>query len=119
MSFRTIVAGSREGVFVDDVRAAISGCGWEISEVISGTARGADRFGEEIAEELGIPVRRFPASWNKYGKSAGHIRNIEMAQNADALVAVWDGKSVGTKDMIRIAKMNGLKVFVYKTGVKP
>jgi hypothetical protein len=113
---KTIVAGSREGVSIDDVRKAMSSCGWEISEVVSGAARGADRYGEEVAGELGIQVKRFPADWAKYGKEAGHIRNILMAQNAEALVAVWDGKSSGTRDMIRIAKMNGLKVFVYKVG---
>jgi hypothetical protein len=46
----------------------------------------------------------FPADWNKFGKSAGHVRNQAMADYADILLAFWDGKSTGTKSMIK--KMN-------------
>ena len=41
------------------------------------------------------------------------IRNQVMADHADALIAVWDGASKGTADMIDRAKKRGLKVFVY------
>ncbi|WP_197026348.1 hypothetical protein [Polaribacter sp. Hel_I_88] len=51
---------------------------------------------------------RFPAEWNKFGKAAGPVRNKEMAIYADALIAFWDGKSRGTKNMIQLAKQNGL-----------
>ena len=52
----------------------------------------------------------FPADWKKYGKSAGYVRNSEMAEVAESLIAFWDGKSRGTKNMIDIAKNKGLKV---------
>jgi len=87
-------------------------------EIISGTANGADRFGEAFALKYGIEVKRFPAQWHKYGKSAGYVRNNIMAQYAaksddlGVLIAFWDGKSRGTKMMIDIAKKNNLKVFV-------
>ena len=54
----------------------------------------------------------YPADWNTLGRKAGHVRNIEMAKNADALVACWDGVSRGTEDMIKIARSEGLAVFV-------
>ena len=84
--------------------------------IISGTARGADRLGERFAADNGIEVRRFPANWNEYGKSAGIIRNCEMAnyagQATGVLFAFWDSESRGTKHMITIAKKRGLEVHV-------
>jgi len=71
-----------------------------ITEVVSGTARGADYLGEEYANENGIPIKSFPADWENYGKAAGPIRNRQMAEYADVLIAVWDGKSKGTNNMI-------------------
>ena len=56
----------------------------------------------------------FPADWERHGKAAGYIRNREMAQNADALVAFWDGESRGTKSMIDLAKEYDLAVRVLK-----
>jgi hypothetical protein len=110
---KTIIAGSREGVTLDAVEKAVADCGWKITSVVSGTARGADRLGEEYAGKNNIPVHRFPANWEKHGKSAGVKRNTEMASNSEALVAVWDGKSRGTKHMIDVAKSMGLRVHVH------
>jgi hypothetical protein len=111
---KTIIAGSREINRFTVVEAAIAGSGFDISEVVSGTARGVDTLGEMWAREHGVPVRRFPAAWDKHGKSAGYVRNLEMAQYADALIAVWDGKSRGTGHTIDIANRLGLKVHVYR-----
>lgn len=71
--------------------------------IVSGTARGADLLGEQYAQSRSFQVERYPAEWDQYGKRAGYIRNEQMAQNADALVALWDGESRGTKHMIDIA----------------
>lgn len=84
--------------------------------VVCGKARGADTLGEQYAKENEYAVRYFPADWNRYGKAAGYLRNTEMAKNADALVAFWDGKSLGTRHMIEIAKAHGLKVRVKRYG---
>ena len=85
-----------------------------ITEVVCGMAKGADMMGLSYAKYNEIPVKRFPANWNKYGKSAGYIRNKEMAEYADALIAFWDGKSPGTKMMIELATQKGLIVNVVK-----
>jgi len=82
--------------------------GVETVTIVSGGARGADSLGEWYAGCHNIPVTIFKADWGKYGKSAGYRRNEEMAQNADALVAFWNGKSKGTKHMIDLAKKAGL-----------
>lgn len=100
---KVIIAGSRDIVDKDDVRSAVISFMkiQEIDEVVSGCARGVDRLGEIFAEANNIPIKKFPADWNKHGKAAGSIRNDQMADYADACIAVWDGESRGTKHMIR------------------
>lgn len=70
-----------------------------VTEVISGGARGADRYGEDWASCEHIPVKIFPAEWDTYGKKAGPIRNKAMAEYGDILLLIWDGKSPGSKNM--------------------
>lgn len=84
--------------------------------VVCGMARGADSLGEQYAKSRGYTVYYYPAKWDKYGKSAGYRRNEKMAENADALVAFWDGKSRGTKHMIDIAISHNLNVRVIRYG---
>lgn len=71
-----------------------------VTEIVCGMARGADLIGYDFAKHYKIPCATFPADWDKYGKSAGYIRNKEMSNYADELIAYWDGKSNGTKNMI-------------------
>ncbi len=109
---KTIVAGSRLIRSYKDVEAAINESGFHITEIVSGLANGPDTFGIEWAFRNGVKVKKFPAEWHKYGNGAGYRRNKQMAEYADALIAVWDGKSSGTKHMIEDAKKKGLQVFV-------
>jgi hypothetical protein len=80
-------------------------------EIVSGVAKGADLLGEKYAEENNYSLKQFPADW-KLGRGAGHIRNTQMANYADTLIAFWDGKSKGTKHMIETAREKGLSVNV-------
>ena len=73
---------------------------------------GADALGERYARDRGYALKVFPAEWKKWGRAAGPIRNAQMADYADALIAFWDGESSGTRDMIRKAEEKGLKVYV-------
>jgi glycerophosphoryl diester phosphodiesterase len=109
----TIIAGSRDITNYGEVVKAIAASKIEITKVVTGRARGVDELGETWAREHNIPVRPFPAQWNKYGKSAGYRRNESMAEYAEALIAVWDGKSKGTRNMIDTARKYGLKVYVH------
>lgn len=86
-------------------------------EIVSGTARGTDQLGERYAKEKGYKLTLFPADWDKYGKSAGYKRNIQMAEYADSLIAFWDKKSKGTKHMIDIAHQYKLKVRIITDGI--
>lgn len=109
---KTIIAGSRGVTDSGLLEIAIERCGWEISSVVSGGARGADALGERWAAARSLPVEVFPADWNLHGKSAGYRRNEQMAKNAEALVALWDGVSRGTKHMIDLARKHNLRVHV-------
>jgi hypothetical protein len=111
---RTIIAGSRSITDLSVVREAVASSGFRVTEVVSGGARGVDRLGERLASMLGVPCRVFPADWDAHGRSAGVIRNREMAEYANALVAVWDGRSRGTANMISQARRMGLKVYVHR-----
>ncbi len=85
-------------------------------ELVCGMAKGADALGLEWAQLNHVDVAKFPADWDTHGKSAGYIRNSEMADYADVLVAFWDGTSKGTKHMIDLALGKGLEVHVYRYG---
>lgn len=112
---KVIIAGSRDITDMAEINAAIADSKFEITEVVCGMARGVDLLGKAWANYLGIPVTQFPADWDRYGKRAGYRRNIEMGEYADALIAVWDGVSLGTKHMIDIARARRLRVYVHKT----
>lgn len=82
--------------------------------IISGCARGADTLALRYASENVLDVEKYPADWDQYGKKAGYIRNVEMAENANALIAFWDGQSKGTKHMIDIATEKNLPIRVIR-----
>jgi len=85
-----------------------------ITEVVSGCAKGADTLGEMWATKNGIPIKKFPADWKKHGKAAGFIRNKEMIDYGDSLLAIWDGKSRGTQHTVSLAEKKGTPYYIYK-----
>jgi len=102
MGMKLIIAGSRTLNEVGLISAVIerNDILLDIKEVVSGCAKGIDTAGAEWAAIHGITIKSFPADWNKFGRSAGYIRNSEMAKYGDALLAIWDGHSKGTLNMI-------------------
>lgn len=112
---KTIIAGSRGCHDFSEVCKAIelSGFGDEISEIVSGGALGVDQLGEKFARKFQVPLKVFLADWKGFGKSAGMVRNRQMADYADALIAIRLNNSAGTTNMIQEAKKRKLKVFVH------
>ena len=110
----TIIAGSRTYNDFHTLLKAIENCPWKITKVISGRARGVDQMGERWADYKDLPCDKYKAEWDKYGKRAGYLRNEVMADQAEALIALWDYQSKGTRNMIDIARRKGLEVFVWK-----
>lgn len=72
----------------------------DISEVVSGCAKGADKAGEAFADFYQIKKQLFPADWSRLGPAAGPIRNKAMAEYSDGAIIWWDGESKGTKNMV-------------------
>jgi hypothetical protein len=124
-TLRVIVAGSRDFEDYEFLRSRliVTLASWDAgveprgyprkAVILSGAARGADELGERFAESHGLEVLKYPADWQQHGKAAGPIRNRQMARNADALVAFWDGDSRGTANMILEAHRAGLDVRVH------
>lgn len=79
--------------------------------IVSGGAMGADQFGENMAEHLGLVCKVFPADWQRYGKSAGYKRNLQMAYYADSCIIFPGGR--GTDHMKLTAENSGLHVIVW------
>ena len=116
--YRVIIAGCRD---FNDYELLKEKCDYFLQDekkedvvIISGHASGADALGERYAQERGFQLETFPADWKAHGRAAGPIRNARMASAANALIAFWDGKSRGTKNMIEIAKNHNLKVVVVR-----
>lgn len=129
MEMKLIIAGGRD--FDDPIMMAtrfmefIGGRGVSLDmmkkrgQIVSGGQRGADAMGENLADTFGIKKKVFMVSrddWELIGRKAGPIRNAKMAEYADALIAFWDGKSPGTKNMISEAKKRGLKIKIVRYG---
>lgn len=107
--YKLIVAGSRsfnDRQAVEDslFQFATHQVPDQLISIVSGLARGADMLAYQFAVDNNIKVYEFPADWNRYGKSAGYRRNVEMANFSDGLLAFWDGMSRGTSHMIDIMR---------------
>lgn len=109
---RVLVCGSRH--FKDYKLLEETLDKYKISGIISGTARGADSLGEDYAKLHDIPVVRFPALWDTYGRRAGPIRNSQMLKEGqpELVVAFRADNSRGTQNMIDQARKAGVKTVV-------
>lgn len=105
---RVIIAGSRAiDIVPKELGEILLAVFPAVTHIISGGARGVDTAAFNVAKLHSLPVTVYFADWYKHGKSAGYKRNVVMADNADALLAIWDGESRGTKHMIDImTKLN-------------
>ena len=133
---KVIIAGDRECIDYDLLERSIKESGFDITEIVSGGARGADALGEMWAKKNNVPVKKFPAKWDdikakgavvkvrenpwthkkeKYNTNAGFTRNSEMILYADAVIALQpNGKTPGTQHTIKEAIKKGLSVYVYE-----
>lgn len=114
---RVIIAGSRSFNAPEVLPQVLRFSGWHVDELVSGGARGVDRLAEEYAKKMKWPIKQFIPNWD-IGKHAGKLRNIEMAEYADALIAIWDGMSPGTAHMIATMTSFRKPTFVYMYGEK-
>lgn len=116
--YKVIIAGCRDFTDYELLREK---CDYHLQNlrledivIVSGHASGADSLGERYAQDRGFQLETYPADWQAHGRAAGPIRNAKMASVAHALIAFWDGKSRGTKNMIDTAKKHNLHVAVVR-----
>ena len=116
---RIIVAGGRDFTNYEylsySLNAIISNNNIPLSDItiVCGLAKGADSLGAKWARENNVHVAEFPAEWDKYGKSAGYIRNKQMAKYATKSVVFWDFKSKGTGHMIDLSREYNLNPTIF------
>lgn len=72
--------------------------------IIEGAARGVDLSAKRWAQTHGLEILEYPAEWDKYGRSAGYIRNDIMVRECDYCLILWDGESKGTRHDIDLCK---------------
>ncbi len=106
---RVAVIGSR-GLQVNDLGKYLPD---EVTEIISGGARGVDTSAREYATEHGLKLTEYLPEYNKYGRSAPLKRNITIIENADLVLAFWDGSSKGTKYVIENCKKRNIPLKIY------
>jgi hypothetical protein len=86
--------------------------GGYLTRVVSGGARGPDTYAENWARLNKVPLTVHKPDWDKHGKSAGYIRNVDIVHDSDLLLAFYDGSSKGTRHTMNLAKQKGIKVYV-------
>jgi hypothetical protein len=109
--FSVIIAGGRDYQLTRTDLARLDEL--PIREVVCGGAVGVDRGGEEWAMSRGIPVKKFPANWKRYGRGAGPKRNREMAEYADGVALFPGGR--GTASMRSEAERAGIRIYDFST----
>lgn len=75
-----------------------------VTEVVSGGAKGADSLGARWAREYYVKLTEYLPDWDRHGKRAGFLRNEDIVKNSDFVLAFWDGVSKGTANSLSIAK---------------
>ncbi len=113
---RVAIVGSRSVRESGLVARAVEESGFPVRHLVTGGARGVDSSAERWARRHGIPVTIHRAKWRRYGSAAGPIRNQQVVDDAEAVIAVWDGTSTGTADTVERARKRGIPVFVLRPG---
>jgi len=107
---KVAVIGSRGFNDYELVKTTLSP--FTITLLVSGGAKGADSLGERYANENNIETLIFKPDWKKHGPAAGPLRNTDIVNNADTIIAFWDGESKGTKDSITKAEKLGKNIII-------
>ena len=109
---RVAVIGSRE-LLVDNLEDYLPE---ETTEIISGGARGVDASAKDYALQHGLKLTEYLPEYARYGRAAPLKRNITIIENADLVLAFWDGASRGTKYVIDNCKKRNIPVKIYLPG---
>ena len=106
---RVAVIGSR-GLRVDDLENYLPP---ETTEIVSGGAKGVDASAREYAQRRGLKLTEYLPEYSRYGRAAPLKRNITIIENADLVLAFWDGRSRGTRYVIDNCKKRNIPLKIY------
>jgi len=110
---RVVVFGSRGWDDIHRIRMRLIRLPAD-STVVVGGARGADTIAEWLADDFGFTVERYRAEWERLGRRAGIVRNVQMADtDPDLGLCFWDGTSRGTAHMLQVLQERGVPVEVH------
>ena len=109
---KAAIVGSRSINSYEVVKAILSQ--YKFIQIISGGAKGVDTLAEQYSEESNLmkPLVILP-NWKQYNRGAGAVRNREIVDKSDFVIAIWDGKSKGSLISINYAKNNNKPVYVW------
>jgi hypothetical protein len=107
---KVAVIGSRNFNDYEKVKQVLSTK--NITLLVSGGAKGADTLGQKYAEEHDIETKIFLPDWEKYGKKAGFLRNSDIINESELVIAFWDGVSKGTLDSLKKAKKENKNILI-------
>jgi predicted Rossmann fold nucleotide-binding protein DprA/Smf involved in DNA uptake len=106
------IIGSRSFDDYDLLSRMVSANYPQVTMIISGGARGADELARQFAFERGIEIREYLPEWKRHGRAAGQIRNRLIIDDADAVLAFWDGSSKGTRGGLEYARKQGKEIVI-------
>lgn len=119
---RFAIVGSRHFPALSRVAEYVSGLP-QGSTIVTGGASGVDAEAARAARERELAVIRVPASFDEARDArAAEERNQKLIDQADVVVAFWDGASEGTRSTVNRALDSGKEVHVFvarKAGDQP
>ena len=115
---RVAIVGSRSISDYALLEEAVRESGFDVRVVVSGGARGVDSLAERYAKRHGCKMVVYVPEWEKHGRGAGMLRNAHIVNDAEALIALWDGKSRGTRNSIARALARGIPTYIHDVSPK-
>ena len=111
---RVIVAGGPDydggAISIEEV---VKNSGLNVATVLSGGERGAGLAVERWAEAKGVELEVYLSDWKRHKYRASHVRNEEMAKDADAMIALWDGKNPTISHLMSLMEAKKKPVYIH------
>ncbi len=112
MGIKLAIVGGRDFNDYGRLRKVFESLKLDVSELVSGGAKGTDTLAEILSQDKKIPITIFPADWERNGKKAGMLRNKQIVDYCDEVLAFWDEQSRGTANTISLTTQSKKKLYL-------